>query len=150
MSKTFSFGSKGHAMFMCSPSEIQKVYLSTVNGSSNLADMLSEFFDPRVVSPPAPKPNLFKSLFKSQDTLDREELFGENSGKPSTSIIKNVDGEVHKVKKELTELQKLALERGEKLSALQLKTEEMTMAASEFAKNAHSLANKYKNKGFFK
>jgi len=34
-------------------------------------------------------------------------LVGESSGKPSTSIIKNVDGEVHKVKKELTELQKV-------------------------------------------
>jgi hypothetical protein len=42
------------------------------------------------------------------------------------------------------------LERGEKLNALQLKSEEMTLAASEFAKNAHNLANKYKNKGFFK
>jgi hypothetical protein len=41
------------------------------------------------------------------------------------------------------------LERGEKLNALQLKTEEMTMQASEFAKNAHALANKYKSKKFF-
>jgi hypothetical protein len=40
------------------------------------------------------------------------------------------------------------LERGEKLSALDKKTEEMTLAASEFAKNAHQLANKYKNKKF--
>ena len=36
-------------------------------------------------------------------------LVGESSGKPSTSIIKNVDTEVHKVKKELTELQKVIL-----------------------------------------
>jgi len=42
------------------------------------------------------------------------------------------------------------LERGEKLSDLEKKTEEMTLAASEFAKNAHNLANKYKSKGFFK
>ena len=56
---------------------------------------------------------------------------------------------MQKTKKELSELQKLALERGEKLSALQMKTEEMTQAASAFAKNAHELANKYKNKNKF-
>jgi hypothetical protein len=44
---------------------------------------------------------------------------------------------------------KLALERGEKLNALQMKTEEMSQAASAFAKNAHELANKYKNKRLF-
>lgn len=32
---------------------------------------------------------------------------GESSGKPSTCIVKNVDGEVQKTKKELTELQKV-------------------------------------------
>jgi hypothetical protein len=73
-------------------------------------------------------------------------IVGESSGKPSTSIVKNVDQEAIRTKKELTELQKLALERGEKLNALQMKTEEMTMAASEFAKNASALANKYKDK----
>ncbi len=30
-----------------------------------------------------------------------------------------------------------------------MKTEEMTQAASAFAKNAHELANKYKNRKFF-
>ena len=74
MSKTFSFGSKGHALYMCSPSEIQKIYLSTANGNTNLTEMLSEFFDPKIVSPPPPKANLFKSLFNSNTPLDREEL----------------------------------------------------------------------------
>jgi hypothetical protein len=154
---------------MCSPSEIQKIYLSaSTEGALNLTEMLSEFFDPKIVTPQAPKGNLFKSLFSSTP-FDREELckfefllddeyltkkitslnlilVGESSGKPSTSIVKNVDQEAGRVKKELTELQKLALERGEKLNALQMKTEEMTMAASEFAKNASALANKYKDK----
>ena len=72
--RTFhSFGSKGHALFMCSPSEVQKFCLSTPNGCSNLTDMLSELFDPKVVCPPPPKPNIFKSLFATSP-LDREEL----------------------------------------------------------------------------
>ncbi|CAF0873638.1 unnamed protein product [Brachionus calyciflorus] len=146
--KTFSFSSKGHSLFMCSPSEIQKLYLSTPIGCSSLTDMLSEFFDPKVPCPVQPKPNIFKSLF-SNSPVDREELFGESSGKPSACIIKNVEGDVHKAKKEMTELQKLAMERGEKLSALELKSEQMTQAASAFAKNASDLANKYKNKNKF-
>lgn len=35
-------------------------------------------------------------------------LVGESSGKPSTCIVKNVEGEAQKAKKELTELQKVA------------------------------------------
>jgi hypothetical protein len=58
---------------MCSPTEIQKIYLSTSNGSTNLSEMLCEFFDPKIISPPPPKPNIFKSLF-SVTPLDREEL----------------------------------------------------------------------------
>ena len=73
ISKTFAFGSKGHALYMCSPSELQKVYLSTSSGSSNLTEMLPELFDPKIVSPPPPKPNIFKSIF-SVTPLDREEL----------------------------------------------------------------------------
>lgn len=74
MSRTFTFGTMGHAMFMCSPNEIQKTFLSTPNGTNNLTEMLAEFFDPKILNPPAPKPNLFKSLFNSSTPLDREEL----------------------------------------------------------------------------
>ncbi|RNA10954.1 syntaxin-binding 5-like isoform X1 [Brachionus plicatilis] len=105
--RTFAFGTKGHSLFMCSPSEIQKLYLSTPIGSSCLTDMLSEFFDPKVICPAPPKPNLFKSLFTTSP-VDREELFGENSGKPSSCIVKNMDGEVQKTKNQLSELQKVS------------------------------------------
>jgi syntaxin-binding protein 5 len=72
--RTFAFGGNGHAIFMCSPSEIQKTYLSaSTEGALNLTDMLSEFFDPKIVTPQAPKGNLFKSLFSSTP-FDREEL----------------------------------------------------------------------------
>jgi len=40
----------------------------------------------------------------------------------------------------------LALERGEKLSALSMKSEALTEAASQYAKNAQALAAKYKKK----
>ena len=36
-------------------------------------------------------------------------LVGESSGKPSTCIVKNVEGEVGKTKKELTELQRVKI-----------------------------------------
>ena len=69
---------------------------------------------------------------------------GEASGKPSTSIVKNLDTEAAKANKEMSDLVKLGIQRGEKLSALQLKTEQMTEAASAYAKTASELANKYK------
>ena len=34
---------------------------------------------------------------------------GESSGKPSTCIVKNVDGEVQRTKKELSDLQKVRI-----------------------------------------
>jgi hypothetical protein len=58
---------------MASPSEIQKIYITNLNGASYLSEMLCELFDPKILSPPPPKPNLFKSLFSSTP-VDREEL----------------------------------------------------------------------------
>lgn len=57
---------------MCSPSEIQKIFLST-QGVQNLNEILPELFDPKIITPNAPKPNLFKSLF-SNAPMDRELL----------------------------------------------------------------------------
>jgi PIN domain nuclease of toxin-antitoxin system len=58
---------------MCSPNEIQKLYLSNAVGSVNLTEMACELFDPKVVTPQQPKPNIFKSIF-SVTPFDREEL----------------------------------------------------------------------------
>ena len=71
--RTFTFGTRGHAMFMSSPTELQKVLMTNANGTSMLTEMLCELFDPKVQSPPPPKPSIFKSLF-GQTPTDREEL----------------------------------------------------------------------------
>ena len=73
INKTFSIGTKGHSLFMCSASEIQKCYLATSNSATNLTEMLPELFNPKIVLPPAPKPSIFKSIF-SNTPVDREEL----------------------------------------------------------------------------
>lgn len=52
---------------------MQKLYLSNNAGSANLTEMIAELFDPKVVTPLQPKPNLFKSIF-SVTPFDREEL----------------------------------------------------------------------------
>lgn len=132
---------------MCSKSELQKLFISPLSTTFNLNELAPELFDPKKVLPSAPKPSFFKTIFSSTP-LDREQLFGEASGKPSICVIKNspYEAEVQKAKGELSELQKLGRERGEKLSQLDKKTEEMSLQASAFAKNAHDLANKYKKK----
>lgn len=74
--KTFTFGQRGHAIYMSSPSELQKILLTNANGTNNLTEMLCELFDPKVPSPPPPKPSILKSIssaFGSAPT-DREEL----------------------------------------------------------------------------
>lgn len=113
---------------MSSPSELQKLIVTTVNENYNLTEMLPELFDPKVVTPTAPKPSLFKTIF-STTPLDREQLckhivfgltftkkiykiyfqVGETSGKPSVMIVRNnpLDCEVNKATKELSELQKV-------------------------------------------
>jgi patatin-like phospholipase/acyl hydrolase len=45
--------------------------------------------------------------------------------------------------------QKLAIQRGENLSALSLKSEELTQAATEFAKTSREIANKFKKSNKF-
>jgi hypothetical protein len=57
---------------MCSPSEIQKFFLSTQQ-LQHFSEILPELFDPKILTPNAPKPNLFKSLF-SNAPMDRELL----------------------------------------------------------------------------
>jgi prefoldin subunit 5 len=71
---------------------------------------------------------------------------GESSGKPSVSIIKSLDNDIQKVNKEMSDLQKAALLRGEKLSELDQRAEQLNMAASEHARIASELSKKYKKK----
>ncbi|GFS17308.1 syntaxin-binding protein 5 [Elysia marginata] len=73
VARTFCFSNTGHAMYLCSHTEIQKITYSA-EISENLNEMLGELFLPKE-TPEAPKQGFLKSLFGGGvSTLDREEL----------------------------------------------------------------------------
>ncbi|XP_035824568.1 syntaxin-binding protein 5 isoform X4 [Aplysia californica] len=157
VARTFCFSNNGHAMFLCSPTEIQKITYSA-DISENLNEMLGELFLPRE-TPEAPKQGLFKTLFGGGvSTLDREELFGEASGKASKGLAKHIPGSGNLQQlqyqaaasgNEFTRTRMLLSERGEKLGDLDDRTAQMMNSAEQFAQAAHGLVNKYKDKKWY-
>ncbi|KAL0275833.1 UNVERIFIED_CONTAM: hypothetical protein PYX00_003562 [Menopon gallinae] len=133
ITRTFCFSNRGHGLYLCSPSEIQKFTVS------------SEFWY-----------GLFGGGVRQ---LDREELFGESSGKPSRSVAVHIPGpsanleamgrQVTTVTGEVGRAHKLMVERGEKLGELEERTQRMMNEAENFANSAHGLMNKYKDKKWY-
>ncbi|XP_060577978.1 syntaxin-binding protein 5-like isoform X2 [Ruditapes philippinarum] len=158
VARTFCFSNHGHAMYMCSPTELQKITYSA-DFCDNLNEMLGELFLP-TETPDAPKQSFFKNLFGGgPSALDREELFGEGSGKVGRNIATRVPGSggmqnlqaqaQAAVGGEVGRARLLLGERGEKLSGLGDKTEEMSMQAEAYANTAHQLMLKYKDKKWY-
>ncbi|KAH1012326.1 hypothetical protein HUJ05_011502 [Dendroctonus ponderosae] len=107
--------------------------------------------------PEPPKVGFFKGLFGGGSSqLDREELFGESSGKANKAIAKHIPGSMQDVAQrastasgEVNRAHKLMLERGDKLSQLEDRAERMRNEAENFSSSAHDLMNKYKDKKWY-
>ncbi|XP_077870130.1 syntaxin-binding protein 5-like [Saccoglossus kowalevskii] len=157
IARTFCFTNHGQALYLCSPTEMQRVTLCTET-SENLQEMLGDLFLP-VDTPEAPSKGFFKGLFGGGGgALDREELFGESSGKASKSVAKHIPGTggMEGVKAAsggvAAELQKARLalnERGEKLGELEDRTAQMMANADNFSQAAHQIMQKYKDKKWY-
>ncbi|KAK4881718.1 hypothetical protein RN001_005037 [Aquatica leii] len=155
ISRTFCFSNKGHGLYLCSPSELQKFTLCT-DFCVNLPEMMGELFLP-LDMPEAPKESFFKGLFGGGvRSLDREELFGESSGKANKSIAKHIPGSLQELggrastaASEINRAHKLALERGDKLNQLEERAERMRSEAENFSQSAHELMLKYKDKKWY-
>ncbi|XP_052242226.1 syntaxin-binding protein 5-like isoform X2 [Dreissena polymorpha] len=158
VARTFCFSNNGHALYMCSPTELQKVTYSA-EICDNLNEMLGELFVP-TETPEAPKQGFFKNLFGGgTSTLDREELFGESSGKAARGLVSRTHGtggiqslqaqSQAAVGGEVSRARLLLSERGEKLSGVADRTEEMALNAEAYASTAHQLMLKYKEKKWY-
>ncbi|CAH1103906.1 unnamed protein product [Psylliodes chrysocephalus] len=155
IAKTFNFSNRGHGLYLASPSELQKFTLCA-EFCSNLTEMIGELFLPMEM-PEAPKEGFFKGLFGGGiRSLDREELFGESSGKPSKAVAKHIPGSLVDLNQrsssacsEVNRAHKLMLERGEKLGQLEDKAEKMRNEAENFSSSAHELMLKYKEKKWY-
>ncbi|XP_065088343.1 syntaxin-binding protein 5 isoform X5 [Ochlerotatus camptorhynchus] len=158
ISKTFSFSNKGHGLYLVTPTEIQK-FTVCQEFCNQYNEMLGELYVAHEM-PEAPKESFFKGLFGGgMRNLDREELFGESSGKANKSIAKHIPGPNANIQdlntratsasSEVSRAHQLMLERGDKLSQLEDRTERMAGEAQQFAGSAHLLMNKYKDKKWY-
>ncbi|XP_066471966.1 syntaxin-binding protein 5-like isoform X2 [Tiliqua scincoides] len=158
ISRTFCFTNEGQALYLSSPTEIQRLTYSH-EMCDNLQDMLGELFTP-VETPEAQYRGFLKGLFGGTGgTLDREELFGEaTAGKASRSLAQHIPGSggVEGVKgaagSAIGELARARLaldERGQKLGELDEKTARMMSSAEAFSKHAHEVMLKCKDKKWY-
>ncbi|XP_069491930.1 syntaxin-binding protein 5-like isoform X1 [Ambystoma mexicanum] len=158
IARTFCFTNGGQAMYLCSPTEIQRITYSA-EMCDNLQEMLGDLFSP-VETPEAQNRGFLKGLFGgSGQTLDREELFGEASaGKASRSLAQHipgpggfegVKGAAVGVVGDLARTRIALDERGQRLGELEEKTAGMMYSAEAFSKHAHELMLKYKDKKWY-
>ncbi|XP_035780182.1 syntaxin-binding protein 5-like isoform X1 [Anopheles albimanus] len=158
ISRTFSFSNKGHGLYLVTPTEIQK-FTVCQEFSHQYNNMLGDLYVPHDM-PEAPKESFFKGLFGGgMRNLDREELFGESSGKANRSVAKHIPGPNASIQElgtrtstatsEISKAHQLMLERGDKLSQLEERTERMANEAQQFSSSAHLLMNKYKDKKWY-
>ncbi|XP_060226346.1 syntaxin-binding protein 5-like isoform X7 [Meriones unguiculatus] len=158
IARTFCFTNEGQALYLVSPTEIQRLTYSQ-EMCDNIQDMVGDLFTP-IETPEAQNRGFLKGLFGgSGQTFDREELFGEASaGKASRSLaqhipgpgsIEGMKGAAGGVMGELTRARIALDERGQRLGELEEKTAGMMTSAEAFSKHAHELMLKYKDKKWY-
>lgn len=158
IARTFCFTNLGQAMYLCSPTEIQRITYSQ-DTCENLQEMLGELFTP-VETPEAPNRGFFKGLFGGgAQSLDREELFGEvAAGRASRSLaqhipgpggIEGMKGAASGVVGDLARARIALDERGQKLGELEERTAAMMASADSFSKHAHEMMLKCKDKKWY-
>ncbi|TSO25159.1 Syntaxin-binding protein 5 [Bagarius yarrelli] len=158
IARTFCFSNLGQALYLTSPTEIQRITYSQET-CDNLQEMLGELFTP-VETPEAPNRGFFKGLFGGgAQSLDREDLFGElSAGKASRSLAQHIPGPgsmegmkgaASGVVGELARARIALDERGQKLGELEERTAAMMASADSFSKHAHDVMLKYKDKKWY-
>ncbi|MGH0153612.1 UNVERIFIED_CONTAM: hypothetical protein FKN15_051578 [Acipenser sinensis] len=146
IARTFCFTNGGQALFLSSPTEVQRITFSQ-EMCENLQDMLGELFTP-VETPEAQNRGFLKGLFGgSGQTFDREELFGEAAaGKASRSLAQHIPGPgsmegmkaaAGGVAGDLARARIALDERGQRLGELEDRTAAMMGSAESFSKHAH-------------
>ncbi|EDO30312.1 predicted protein [Nematostella vectensis] len=152
--RTLRFSDGGKAIIMCSPFEIQRMSIFTRAEDENGACTLFS----AVAEPEPPNKGFFSSLFASSASpLDREQLFGSESGAASRSVAERMQGPGIEHLQEtsvglggaMQKNREMLAERGEKLSQVEKKTAEMAIKSKAFADAAHGITLKYKDKKWY-
>ncbi|CAF3849723.1 unnamed protein product [Rotaria magnacalcarata] len=154
IASTCIFTDRGHVLFMCSPTEIQKLSIAS-DVKEQVSEMLCELYDPSVAMPEAPKQNFFAKIFASNTSLDSDQLFGEAAGKAPYGIAKKEDvnanmnrmrGTVDSACGVVNDTRNKLIERGQKLGEVELASKQMSDHAEEFASLSHKVMLKQKEK----
>ncbi|XP_009303029.1 syntaxin-binding protein 5-like isoform X18 [Danio rerio] len=158
IARTFCFTNGGQALYLCSPTEIQRITYSQ-EMCVNLQETLGELFTP-IETPEAQNRGFLKGFFGGNaQTFDREELFGEASaGKASRSLAQHIPGQggiegmkaaAGGVVGDLARARIALDERGQRLGELEERTALMMTSAETFSKHAHELMLKCKDKKWY-
>ncbi|XP_017888564.1 syntaxin-binding protein 5 isoform X6 [Ceratina calcarata] len=158
IAKTLCLSNRGHGLYLSSPTEIQKFSVSS-QFCSELTEMMGDLFTGHDMPEP-PKESFFRGLFGcGARSLDREELFGESSGRASRTVAKHIPGpnagaegireRVTTATGEVNMAHQMVLERGDKLSQLEDRSARMMTESESFAQSAHGLMLKYKDKKWY-
>ncbi|XP_040913472.1 syntaxin-binding protein 5-like isoform X2 [Toxotes jaculatrix] len=158
IARTFCFTNGGQALYLSSPTEIQRITYSQ-EMCDNLQEMLGELFTP-IETPEAQNRGFLKGFFGGNaHNFDREELFGEAAaGKASRSLAQHIPGQAGmegmKVAAsgavgELARARIALDERGQRLGELEERTALMMTSAETFSKHAHELMLKCKDKKWY-
>ncbi|XP_035249343.1 syntaxin-binding protein 5-like isoform X9 [Anguilla anguilla] len=158
IARTFCFTNGGQALYLSSPTEIQRITYSQEMCDS-LQEMLGELFVP-VETPEVQNRGFLKGFFGGNaQTFDREELFGEAAaGKASRSLAQHIPGQAGMegmkaaaggVVGDLARARIALDERGQRLGELEERTALMMSSAEMFSKHAHELMLKCKDKKWY-
>ncbi|KAM8854628.1 syntaxin-binding protein 5-like isoform 13-T13 [Spinachia spinachia] len=158
IARTFCFTNGGQALYLSSPTEIQRITYSQ-EMCDNLQEMLGELFTP-IETPEAQNRGFLKGFFGGNShSFDREELFGEASaGKASRSLAQHIPGQAGMegmkvaasgVMGDLARARVALDERGQRLGELEDRTALMMTSAETFSKHAHELMLKCKDKKWY-
>ncbi|XP_035995450.1 syntaxin-binding protein 5-like isoform X8 [Fundulus heteroclitus] len=158
IARTFCFTNEGQALYLSSPTEIQRITYSQ-EMCDNLQEMLGELFTP-IETPEAQNRGFLKGFFGGNaHTFDREELFGEAAaGKASRSLAQHIPGQggvegmkvaASGVVGDLARARIALDERGQRLGELEERTTLMMTSAETFSKHAHELMLKCKDKKWY-
>ncbi|XP_004566110.1 syntaxin-binding protein 5-like isoform X10 [Maylandia zebra] len=158
IARTFYFTNGGQALYLSSPTEVQRITYSQ-EMCDNLQEMLGELFTP-IETPEAQNRGFLKGFFGGNaHTFDREELFGEAAaGKASRSLAQHIPGQggvegmkvaASGVVGELARARIALDERGQRLGELEERTALMMTSAEAFSKHAHELMLKCKDKKWY-
>ncbi|CAF1945267.1 unnamed protein product [Rotaria magnacalcarata] len=151
---TFTFTNRGHGLYMCSPTEIQKITLSA-DVKEQINEMLCELYSPSITMPEAPKQNFFAKLFASNAMVDADQLFGETAGKAPAGVIKKEDvsvnmnqlrGTAESTNSAIHDTRMKLIERGQRLNEVEIASKQMTDRAEEFSSLTHKVMLKQKEK----